>query len=306
MAKDFEVTIKLRNNQLKSRRKELGIGIVELCKRVHIAPQAYMDLESLKVSPVYEHEHLVGHARSPATMGWQKGDWRPVVLKLAAYFGCPPEELFPDSVRRVLKNTIVAEFDLAQLPQAAVAQASAMLPSPEDEYVAAETKQQLDAALATLPHRDATVLRLLYGLDGEEEHTHDEVAAKLSMSPQRVHQVVRRAVESLGNGITPASAALKEYVGTTMPASSWREAQRLDAHAAWLEDLWYGVQHTINMCGSDSLYAHELRIEATRLRADARGARNKAANIRAAHGFSARVTQPRPHILAALGTTEED
>jgi hypothetical protein len=78
--KNFEVTIKLRNNQLKSRRKELGLGIIELCKRVHISAQAYMDLEGLKVSPMHER----------TIRGRRAGAWRQPVLKLAEYFGCSP------------------------------------------------------------------------------------------------------------------------------------------------------------------------------------------------------------------------
>jgi RNA polymerase sigma factor (sigma-70 family) len=224
--KDFEVTIRLRNNQLKSRRMALGLSIIELCKLVHISPQSYMDLENLKVSPMYAKDHA---------SGWQKGDWRKAALKLSTYYVCLPEELFPDAVRRVQRNMIVAEFDLAQLPQAAVMQASAMLPSPEAEYIAAETKQRLNEALDTLPPRDAEIMRLRYGLADGEEHSSVDIGVKFGLSSARILQIEARALKKLGAESGPAREALVDF--TPPRKLAWEELRRLETQASGLKQV---------------------------------------------------------------------
>jgi RNA polymerase primary sigma factor len=53
--------------------------------------------------------------------------------------------------------------------------------------------QELVALLSGLSERERMILRARYGLDGEEERTPSEIAARLGLSTERVREIERRA-----------------------------------------------------------------------------------------------------------------
>jgi RNA polymerase primary sigma factor len=61
-------------------------------------------------------------------------------------------------------------------------------------------KEEIDAALATLAPRDAKVLRLYFGLDGEKEHTLEEIGGLFGITRERVRQLRDRALKKLREG----------------------------------------------------------------------------------------------------------
>jgi len=61
-------------------------------------------------------------------------------------------------------------------------------------------KEEVDAALATLAPRDAKVLRLYFGLDGEQEHTLEEIGGLFGITRERVRQLRDRALKKLREG----------------------------------------------------------------------------------------------------------
>ena len=60
--------------------------------------------------------------------------------------------------------------------------------------------EQVAAALATLPDRDAKVLKLYFGLDNGQEHTLEEIGQMLGVTRERVRQLRDRALKRLGAG----------------------------------------------------------------------------------------------------------
>jgi RNA polymerase sigma factor (sigma-70 family) len=69
---------------------------------------------------------------------------------------------------------------------------------PLDERLAwAQCQHQLAACLARLPAREALMLRLRYGLDGEAPQTLVEVGTRLGLSRERVRQLEHRALQVL-------------------------------------------------------------------------------------------------------------
>jgi RNA polymerase primary sigma factor len=73
-------------------------------------------------------------------------------------------------------------------------------PNPEDEYMNRFVGEEIDRALATLPARDAKVLRLYFGLDNGREHTLEEIGFMLGVTRERVRQLRDRALKRLGEG----------------------------------------------------------------------------------------------------------
>jgi len=69
----------------------------------------------------------------------------------------------------------------------------------------------IEAALGTLPPRDAKVLRLYFGLDGEEPMTLEEIGALLSITRERVRQIKEKALSRLRH--VSRARALESFLG---------------------------------------------------------------------------------------------
>ncbi|MBK5188644.1 MAG: RNA polymerase sigma factor RpoD/SigA [Gemmatimonadaceae bacterium] len=74
------------------------------------------------------------------------------------------------------------------------------MPNPEDGYMNRFVSEEIERALATLPARDAKVLRLYFGLDGGREHTLEEIGSMLGVTRERVRQLRDRALKRLRDG----------------------------------------------------------------------------------------------------------
>ncbi len=76
------------------------------------------------------------------------------------------------------------------------------------EHLAGETlRELLRAFLNDLSAREVYVLRLRYGLDGEEELTLDDVGARLDLTRERVRQIQEAALKKLHRWISKREAA---------------------------------------------------------------------------------------------------
>ena len=89
----------------------------------------------------------------------------------------------PDSDRSLIERFVVDE-----------------MPNPEDEAMNRFVSEEIEHALATLPARDAKVLRLYFGLDGGREHTLEEIGSMLGVTRERVRQLRDRALKRLREG----------------------------------------------------------------------------------------------------------
>ena len=77
---------------------------------------------------------------------------------------------------------------------------SRVTPSTEDQAMDRFLAQEIESALATLPPRDAKVLRLYFGLEGGREHTLEEIGSMLGVTRERVRQLRDRALKRLREG----------------------------------------------------------------------------------------------------------
>ena len=73
-------------------------------------------------------------------------------------------------------------------------------PNTEEEVMQGFRSSELDRALDTLPARDAKILRLYFGLEGDREHTLDEIGKMLGVTRERVRQLRDRALKRLREG----------------------------------------------------------------------------------------------------------
>jgi len=74
------------------------------------------------------------------------------------------------------------------------------MPATEEQAMDRFLSDEVEAALGTLPARDAKVLRLYFGLDGGREHTLEEIGGMLGVTRERVRQLRDRALKRLREG----------------------------------------------------------------------------------------------------------
>ncbi|MDQ3809413.1 MAG: RNA polymerase sigma factor RpoD/SigA, partial [Chloroflexota bacterium] len=74
------------------------------------------------------------------------------------------------------------------------------LPSTEDQVINQFRSTELGRAMDTLPPRDARILRLYFGMEGDREHTLDEIGRMLGVTRERVRQLRDRALKRLREG----------------------------------------------------------------------------------------------------------
>ena len=71
------------------------------------------------------------------------------------------------------------------------------MPSPAESVELQILSEDVERALASLPPREARILRLRYGLDGGPPLTLKEIGTRIGVSRERVRQIVRRALRKL-------------------------------------------------------------------------------------------------------------
>ncbi|MEO6211390.1 MAG: RNA polymerase sigma factor RpoD/SigA [Gemmatimonadaceae bacterium] len=104
------------------------------------------------------------------------------------------------------------------------------MPNPEDEYMNRFVSDEIERALATLPARDAKVLRLYFGLDGGREHTLEEIGFMLGVTRERVRQLRDRVTLCRYGLLFFAAAALAAFV---LPVAARLVHTRMVPHDAF-------------------------------------------------------------------------
>lgn len=79
-----------------------------------------------------------------------------------------------------------------------------------DEVTRVDELERLSEILDTLDERKATILRLRYGLDGEEPMTLKQISGKINLSRERVRQIEKEALERLRTIMTRGEEEEKE------------------------------------------------------------------------------------------------
>jgi RNA polymerase primary sigma factor len=188
--KSLEVTIKLRNNLVKSRRLALGLSQKQLATLIKVS------------HTVVSHIECFHHGASQETY-----------QKFANFFDITVEEIFPEWIKYIKQSTFVKEVDEPELLRLAESISTEKLflppPSPEKQAYTEEIKNLIRQSLNTLTPREELIITKRFGLDGDEEKSFDEIGESLEVSGGRVRQIESKAFRKLRQP-THRSKSLKE------------------------------------------------------------------------------------------------
>jgi len=177
----FEITLRVRNNLIKGRRTRMGLSAKDAARKIGVSYTSYVQYEAMSLAP-YRKD----------------GQWRESALKLVSFFCCRPEELWPEEVLAVQKNTVVATVDSDRmLALSGYYPEQRLPPSPDEAVSAIELGDAVAVSLDTLNPRERTMLRLRFGLDGEAPLTLDEAGEVIGVSRERARQVEAKALRKL-------------------------------------------------------------------------------------------------------------
>ena len=85
------------------------------------------------------------------------------------------------------------------------------IPSPDRGLVNDSLCHEIERALMTLSAREASIIRLYYGLNGDHPHTLEEISEEFALTRERVRQIKEKAIKRLKQ--TTKSKNLKTYLG---------------------------------------------------------------------------------------------
>ncbi|MFQ3575507.1 MAG: RNA polymerase sigma factor RpoD/SigA [Cytophagales bacterium] len=83
--------------------------------------------------------------------------------------------------------------------------------TPDSGLISDSLRKEVQRALSTLTQREADVIALYFGLNGEHAMTLEEIGEKFNLTRERVRQIKEKAIRRLRH--TSRSKALKPYLG---------------------------------------------------------------------------------------------
>lgn len=84
-------------------------------------------------------------------------------------------------------------------------------PNPDHSLITESLRREVERALYTLTTREADVIRLYFGLAGEQPLTLEEIGERFDLTRERVRQIKEKAIRRLKH--TSRSKILKTYLG---------------------------------------------------------------------------------------------
>src|SRR5258708_1026192 len=168
------------------RMKKIGVkNVAELHRK--------MTARGLRVSQV-EIGHLLNLKRGALR---SSGAWRPLALKLASFFECLPEDLFPESLRELELASNKRDLELSK-PE--IQWIISQKPATPDLLLERRESREVLANImrSVLNSREEVILNMRFGMgEFEREHTLKEVGAKLGVTPNRIRELEARALRKL-------------------------------------------------------------------------------------------------------------
>ena len=172
--KDYRVTVRVRNNNILKLIEGKGISGTEVAKDIGMAYSTLSRYIQLRESPITA-----------------QGTVKQSAQRLCDYFGMLVEEVWSlEQLTPIECNIKEVEFSYQELTR--LENISDPILSLENDQL----KEQMDVSLDKLDPREAMVLRLRFGLEGDV-HTTKEIGDMLGITSTRIGQIEAKALRKL-------------------------------------------------------------------------------------------------------------
>ncbi|MDX9848686.1 MAG: RNA polymerase sigma factor RpoD/SigA [Tenuifilaceae bacterium] len=141
----------------------------------------------------------------------QKFEREPSVYELAEVLEIAPsdiKEALKSSNRHISMDAPISQDEESNMYDVLLTNES---PSPDRGLLNDSLRKEIERALATLSVREASIVRLYFGLNGKHPHTLEEIGEELELTRERVRQIKEKAIKRLKQ--TTRSKVLKSYLG---------------------------------------------------------------------------------------------
>jgi RNA polymerase primary sigma factor len=141
----------------------------------------------------------------------QKHEREPSVLEIAQALELAPEDVkdaIRSSGRHVSMDAPLADGEEGNMYDVMLSKDA---PSPDKGLLTESLRKEIERALSTLTNREASIIKLYFGLNGKHQHTLEEIGEQFTLTRERVRQIKEKAIKRLKH--TTRSKILKTYLG---------------------------------------------------------------------------------------------
>jgi len=141
----------------------------------------------------------------------QKFEREPTILEIAQTLELAPEDVkdaIRSSGRHVSMDAPLQDGEDGNMYDVLL---NAETPTPDRGLLNDSLRKEIERALSTLTYREASIIRLYFGLNGKHPHTLEEIGEEFNLTRERVRQIKEKAIKRLKH--TTRSKILKSYLG---------------------------------------------------------------------------------------------
>jgi RNA polymerase primary sigma factor len=141
----------------------------------------------------------------------QKHEREPSFLEIAQALALMPDDVkdaIRSSGRHVSMDAPLSEGDEGNMYDVMLSKDA---PSPDKGLLTESLRKEIERALSTLTNREASIIKLYFGLNGKHQHTLEEIGEQFNLTRERVRQIKEKAIKRLKH--TTRSKILKTYLG---------------------------------------------------------------------------------------------
>lgn len=141
----------------------------------------------------------------------QKFEREPTVMEIAKVLEIAPEdvkEAIRSSGRHVSMDAPLLDGEDGNMYDVLLNDDT---PGPDKGLLNDSLRKEIERALSTLTYREASIIRLYFGLNGKHPHTLEEIGEEFNLTRERVRQIKEKAIKRLKH--TSRSKILKSYLG---------------------------------------------------------------------------------------------
>jgi RNA polymerase primary sigma factor len=183
MTKDYRVEIKIRNNLLLEKIERAGYkNVAEFAKAISIPYSVISNFITMKKAPINKFTNT----------------YSPRFMEIVDFLDCMPEDIFPKNrMSAPLKSNYISfKGDEGDVKNLTASMASIAI-DPEKKMIVDEAQKTIHESLYALTPKEHRVLTLLFGLDGSEPKTLEQLGKEFNVSRERIRQVQREAFRKL-------------------------------------------------------------------------------------------------------------